>query len=389
MRHSTDRILTTHVGSLIRPPALVKFIRAKADEQPYDEQAYLRCLRDSVGEAVRAQAASGIDIPSDGEFGKGVSWSRYVLERLTGYEARVQQKFGELLIGGLDRERFREFYLEYDKAQGIPSIGKFACVGPIKYVGQAAIQRDIVNFKAAIEGLGVEEAFMPAVAPSSVNPDRIEEYYRDDEAYAHGVAEALRAEYRAIIEAGFILQIDDARVPSMYEAMIPSRTLDDFRRWMVIQYEALNYALRGFPEDRIRYHICWGSWNGPHTADVPLKEIVDLVLTVRAGAYSIESANVRHEHEWRVWQNTELPEGKLLLPGVIAHTTNVVEHPELVAERLVRFAELVGRENLIASTDCGFAQGPFVQRVHPSIMWAKFHALVEGANLASRELWRK
>jgi len=229
---------------------------------------------------------------------------------------------------------------------------------------------------------------MTAVAPASVVPDREDHYYQSDEEYVFAIAEALREEYRSIVDAGLILQVDDAYLALYYDVMVPPGTLEDYRAWAGLRVDALNHALSGLPEDRVRYHVCWGSWNAPHVSDVPLGEIVDLILEIRAGGYCIEMANPRHEHEWRIWEEAKLPEGKVLLPGVISHATNVVEHPELVAERIVRLAGLVGRENIIAGTDCGFAQGPFVRRVHPSIQWAKLEALVEGARLASRKLWK-
>jgi 5-methyltetrahydropteroyltriglutamate--homocysteine methyltransferase len=266
-------------------------------------------------------------------------------------------------------------------------VGEAVCVAPIRYTGEAEVQRDIANFKAALARAGVAEGFLPVAAPASVIPDRKNEYYASDEEMLEAIADAMRVEYRAIVDAGLLLQLDDARAAVTYDRMVPPASFADYRRWLEVQVEAINHATQGIPRERIRYHVCWGSWPGPHTSDVPLKDIVDLVLRVRAGAYLIEAANPRHEHEWRVWENATLPEGTILVPGVISHATNVVEHPELVAERIVRFARLVGRDNLIAGTDCGFAQGPFHRRVHPSIMWAKLEALAEGARLASRELW--
>jgi 5-methyltetrahydropteroyltriglutamate--homocysteine methyltransferase len=234
----------------------------------------------------------------------------------------------------------------------------------------------------------VTEAFMPVVAPSSVLPDRKDEYYKGEEEWLAAVTEAMRTEYKMIVDAGFVLQIDDARAATAYDRMVPPGTFDDYRRWLAKFVESLNHALEGIPEDRVRYHVCWGSWPGPHVSDVALKDIVDLILKVKAGAYVIESANPRHEHEWQVWKTAKLPPGSVLIPGVISHATNVVEHPELIAERTVRFANLVGRENVMIGTDCGFAQGTFYRRVHPSIMWAKFEALAEGARLATKQLWK-
>jgi 5-methyltetrahydropteroyltriglutamate--homocysteine methyltransferase len=229
---------------------------------------------------------------------------------------------------------------------------------------------------------------MPVVAPASVVPEKRDEYYKSNDALVADLADAMRVEYKMIVDAGFILQVDDARTATTYDRMVPPGSLADYRKWVAMHAEALNHALAGIPEDRVRYHVCWGSWPGPHVTDVPLKDIVDLILTVRAGAYVLEAGNPRHAHEWKVWQDVKLPEGKLLIPGVISHVTNVVEHPELVAERIVKFAALVGRENVLAGTDCGFAQGTFYRRVHPTIQWAKFEALAEGARLASKRLWR-
>jgi 5-methyltetrahydropteroyltriglutamate--homocysteine methyltransferase len=391
MRRSTERILTTHVGSLIRPAPLLPFIRAKQNGQSYDQQAYAACLRESVGEIVQRQKAAGIDVPSDGEFGKSISWSQYALERLSGFERRPARN-ATPGARGVDRTRFAEFYAELDAASGPPatalgSVGEAVCVAPIRYTGQAEVQRDIANFKAALEQAGVAEGFLPVAAPASVIPDRKNEHYKSDEEMLAAIAEAMRDEYRAIVDAGLLLQLDDARAAVTYDRMVPPASFADYRRWLELQVEAINHATEGIAQDRIRYHVCWGSWPGPHTSDVPLKDIVDLVLRVRAGAYLIEGANPRHEHEWRVWEKAKLPEGSVLIPGVISHATNVVEHPELVAERVVRYARLLGRENVLAGTDCGFAQGPFHRRVHPSIMWAKLETLAEGARLASRELW--
>jgi 5-methyltetrahydropteroyltriglutamate--homocysteine methyltransferase len=392
MTHSTDRILTTHVGSLIRPPELVAILRAKGNNEPVDEKIYEACLRSSVAEVVRQQTAVGIDIVSDGEFGKSISWSRYILERLNGFEDRPDTSSKEAnparaLGPRKDIEQFPEFYAEYSQTQGFSGSMRYCvCTGPITYTGQAALGRDIGNFKAALDEAAVE-GFMPVVAPGSVTPERKDEHYDSEEAYVFALADALRTEYNAIINAGLTLQVDDAHLPLMYDRMVPPASHEEYLKWAGLRVEALNHALAGIPEERTRYHICWGSFNSPHVGDVPFKRIADLILGVRVGAYAIEMANPRHEHEWRVWEDIKLPAGKVLIPGVISHTTNVVEHPELVAERLTRLARLVGRENVIGGTDCGFAQGPFVRRVHPSIMWAKLQALVEGAQLATRELW--
>lgn len=392
MKRSTTRILTTHVGSLVRPPQLLGFARAQQSGEAFDEQAYNACLKDSVAEAVRQQVQAGIDIVNDGEFGKSASWSLYVLQRLSGFELRPIQAGANPFARGADRERFKEFYVELEgggdtRTWSNVTTRDTVCVGPIKYTGLGELQRDIDNLKSALRGVQVEEAFLPVAAPSSAIPDRKNEYYSSDDELLVALAQALRTEYRAIVDAGFLLQVDDARAAVTYDRMVPPATFEDYYRWLGRHVEVLNHALEGIPEDRVRYHVCWGSWPGPHTTDVPLKKIVDLILKVRAGAYLIEAANPRHEHEWRVWKDVRLPEGKVLAPGVVSHGTNVVEHPELVAERILRFAAVVGRENVIASTDCGFAQEQFNRRVHPTIMWAKLEAMAEGARIASQELW--
>jgi 5-methyltetrahydropteroyltriglutamate--homocysteine methyltransferase len=387
MKRSTNRILTTHVGSLIRPVALQEFLRAKQAGKPDDPTAYAKCLQDSVAEVVRKQADVGVDVVSDGEFGKSISWSQYVLERLSGFERRPIKPGAHPFTRGIDRERFAEFYAELDAREGVATTVEAVCTGPIAYSGQAELKRDIDNFKSALKDVEVEEAFLPVAAPASVIPDRKNEYYKSDEELIRAIGAAMRTEYRMIIDAGFLLQLDDARAAVTYDRMVPPASFADYRKWLALQVEVLNDAIAGLPVDRIRYHVCWGSWPGPHTTDVALKDIVDLILEMRVGAFVIEGANPRHEHEWHVWESAKLPLGKILIPGVISHATNVVEHPELVAERIVRLARLVGRENVVAGTDCGFAQGPFHRRVHPSVMWAKLGALAEGARLASAELW--
>ena len=391
MKRSTHRILTTHVGSLIRPPRLLELVRAQESGDAAGAAAYDQCLRESVAEVVRRQAQAGIDVVNDGEFGKSTSWSLYALKRVSGFEMRPVKPGANPFARGADRERFKDFYSELeggnDRAWSNVTQKEAVAVAPVKYTGLAELQHDIDNLKAALQGVQVEEAFLPVAAPSSAIPDRKNEYYRNEEELVVALAEALRTEYRAIVDAGFLLQVDDARAAVTYDRMVPPASFDDYYRWVGRHVEVLNHALEGIPEDRVRYHVCWGSWPGPHTTDVPLRKIVDLILKVRAGAYLLEAANPRHEHEWKVWKEVKLPEGKILAPGVVSHGTNVVEHPELVAERLVRFAQCVGRENVIASTDCGFAQEQFNRRVHPSIMWAKLEAMAEGARIASNELW--
>src|SRR5579863_4715063 len=317
MKRSTNRILSTHVGSLIRPPELVESIRARQSGQAVDEQAYAKCLKDSVAEAVRQQAQAGVDIVNDGEFGKSTSWSLYALKRLSGFEMRPVKPGGSPFARGADRARFKDFYDELEGKRATAAWSNVTqmdavCVAPIKYTGQAELQRDIDNLKAGLQGVNVEEAFLPVAAPSSAIPDRKNEYYASDEECVIALAEALRTEYRAIAESGILLQVDDARAAVTYDRMVPPASFEDYYKWLARHVEVLNHALEGIPQEKIRYHVCWGSWPGPHTTDVPLKKIVDLILKVKAGAYLIEAANPRHEHEWQVWKDVKLPAGKIL-----------------------------------------------------------------------------
>jgi len=394
-----DRILTTHVGSLIRPPNLIEFWRAIEDGKPCNDAAFETCLTASVAEVVRQQAETGIDIVSDGEFSKGANWAFYVHKRLSGISVRpaTPEEAKDPMAsmgGGRDHQAFPEFYAEYDAASGLAKrLGNRVIVaGPIKYSDKQVL-RDIKNLKAGVakvkDRYSSLDAFLPVVAPASALPGAKNEYYRNEEDFLTALADALHQEYQAVVDAGLYVQVDDAFLPYMFERMVPPMSAADYRRWAGLRIEALNHALRGIPEARSRYHICWGSWNGPHAFDVPLKDIIDLVLKVRVGHYSFEAANPRHAHEWRVWESVKLAPGKILIPGVISHATNIVEHPELVAERIVRLANIVGRENIMGGTDCGFAQSPFARRVHPTIMWAKLKALADGARIATQALWGK
>jgi 5-methyltetrahydropteroyltriglutamate--homocysteine methyltransferase len=392
MKRSETRFLSTHTGSLIRPPDLAEYAMARQAGVSVNESAYQQCLARSVADVVRRQADSGIDIVNDGEFGKSTSWSLYALKRLSGFELRPMPAGDSPFARGQERELFKEFYADLEgrgeKRWSVVTKNDAVCVAPIEYTGLGELNRDIENLKASLDGVNVEEAFLPVVAPASAIPDRKNEYYKSDEECVVALAEALRTEYRTIVDAGFLLQVDDARAAVTYDRMVPPASLDEYRKWVARHVEVLNHALEGIPEDRVRYHVCWGSWPGPHVTDVPLRKIVDLILEVRAGAYVLEAANPRHEHEWQVWKDVKLPDGKILIPGVITHGTNVVEHPELVAERLVRFAGVVGRENVIAGSDCGFAQEELNRRVHPSVMWAKLEAMAEGARIATKEVWK-
>jgi len=325
------------------------------------------------------------------------AWWSYSFQRLGGLElgrqglydmpARRSQGDDVILTSFADRRDRLRFAAAYADPDSGVSTGPRAtlwpvCVGPLAYVGQAAIAADIANVKAGMAAAGVEEGFMTSIAPGSAS--RIANtYYKSDEEFLWACADAMREEYKAIVDAGLILQLDDPAIAENWDMVNPEPTVEAYRRFSMLRVEALNHAIKGLPEDRIRFHLCWGSWHGPHTTDIPMRDIVDVMLAVKCGAYSFEAGNVRHEHEWRVWQDVRLPDGKLILPGVVSHATNVVEHPELVAERIARFASAVGRERVIASTDCGLGG-----RVHPQIAWAKLESLVEGAAMATRQLWR-
>jgi 5-methyltetrahydropteroyltriglutamate--homocysteine methyltransferase len=387
MKRSEDRILTTHAGSLIRPDEVASFDAASQEELAAQLPAYDEALRRAVAEVIAKQAEAGIDIVDDGEFSKS-SWGTYINSRVSGFK-HDPERYMAINYTGRDAERFREFF-ESESRGAAPRrwLGADVCVAPIVYTDQHSIKRDIQHLKQAASSAGVEEAFLPVVAPASAAFNGVNDYYKTDEEYVYALAEALRTEYLAIYESGLLLQVDDAVLANAYDDLM-SRGPDDYRKWAELRVEALNHALRGIPEDRIRYHLCYGSWHAPHVADAPLEEIVDLILRVNAGAYSIEAANVRHEHEWRVWEDVTLPAGKSLIPGVVTHHTLSVEHPRLVADRIVRYAKILGRENVIAGTDCGFQQGARIQRVHPTIMWAKLQSLAEGARIASQELWRE
>ena len=389
MARPVDRILTTHVGSLVRSSPLYELLVARENGEPYDHERLEAELDRGVDEVVRKQLGVGLDIINDGEFRKTKSWMSYINDRLSGFELREGGGSMMETLNGKDWKDFAEFYDEYNKAQMPPrlSVMSWAITGPIRYTGHAEVQADIAAMKQAIAGLDPIDVFMPAVAPASVVPGGLDQHLTTDKAFLFQLAEALREEYKAIVDAGFVLQIDDAFIATTYDVMVPPGTLQDFRKWAELRIDALNHALEGIPADRTRYHVCWGSWNGPHSNDVEVKDIIDLILKVNVGGYSLEMANPRHEHEWRVWETVRLPPGKTLIPGVVTHSTNIVEHPELVAERIVRLAKLVGRENVIGGTDCGFAQAPHVRRTHPSIMWAKLGSLAEGARIATKELW--
>jgi 5-methyltetrahydropteroyltriglutamate--homocysteine methyltransferase len=390
VKTSQDRILTTHTGALYRPRDLEELLKAKVNGQPYDEQALEARLRSAVVDVVREQANHGVDIVNDGEFSKP-SWVTYVNERLGGLDyTDASRVIAAATSPGKDATAFADFYARHglvfyleDWEIGAAGDVRRAPVvtGPLRYAGQDAIQRDIRNLKDAMQRVAVTEGFLPVVAPGSVQPVLANDYYPDDESYFGAIADCLREEYKAIVDSGLVLSVDDAFLPYLYD-LRRGWTLEQFRVWANLAVDALRAALEGIPEDRVRYHICWGSWNGPHSADVPLRDIVDLVLRVPAQAYNIESANARHAHEWAVWKDVKLPDDKVLIPGVVEHATNILDHPEAVAQRIVRFADVVGRERVIAGTDCGHRG-----RVPRPLAWAKQQAITDGAAIASRQLW--
>jgi 5-methyltetrahydropteroyltriglutamate--homocysteine methyltransferase len=337
---------------------------------------------------VRRQAEAGVDVVSDGEQGKP-GFVTYIGERLTGFEQRPAPPRAGPWVASREIADFPEYYKWYERWRGesVVSTSGLFCTGPVTYKGHEAVKRDIENFKAALNGVRVEEAFMPSTSPGNIEAQRKNEYYPNDEAYIDAIADAMREEYKAIVAAGLLLQVDDPRLVSYYNAN-PSKSVAESRDWAELRVAALNHALEGIPEEKIRFHTCYGINIGPRIHDLGLKDIADIMLRVNAGAYSFEGANPRHEHEWRVWETIKLPAGKILIPGVISHTTNIVEHPELVAERLVQYARIVGRDNVIGGSDCGFSsQATAEPEIHPTVVWAKFKAMAEGARIATKELW--
>ncbi len=383
MNRSTDRILVTHQGTLPRPPEIRGLLVKKTAGEAIDEAELQRHVTARIAEGVRQQVTAGIDIVNDGELGK-TSFNDYVRERLGGLGPTDEPYVSH--ISGRDLKEFPDYFGGSDAFGGRPRGGMrrvvYACTGPLTYTGQAFIQRDIANLKAALNGAGASEAYLPAIAPGSVEHWLRNSHYANDEKFLFALADALREEYRAIIDAGFILQVDDPDLADGWQVN-PTLTREEYRRYAALRVDALNHALRDLPQDRIRFHVCWGSYHGPHKFDLPLGDLVQLILSIHAEAYSIEAANPCHEHDWQLWETVKLPAGKILMPGVIGHYCDFIEHPELVAQRLVRYAGLVGRENLIAGTDCGIGT-----RVgHGSICWAKFENMAEGARIASKKLW--
>ena len=381
MRRSTDRILTSHVGALPGPD----------DLWTHQEQDAAR-LSAAVADVVRSQREAGVDIVNEGELTKGGNWVMFVNDRLTGFEPRQTGAMGSLLTASRDWAEFDQFY-DVSMRQGVlfedtgsaPSqarVTDWVCTGPITYRGQAALTREIETLKGALGDTPASDAFLTSTAPASIEAGRVNEHYESEEAYVFALADALSVEYEAIAAAGLILQVDDAWLAALWDRIGVGMGLEGYKRYCGLRIDALNHALRNIPPEQVRYHLCWGSWHGPHAHDIPLPDMVDVLLSINAGAYLIEAANVRHEHEASVWERVKLPEGKILAPGVVSHSTKLIEHPELVSARIQRFARMVGRENVIASTDCGLGL-----RCHPQIAWAKLKALSDGAALASKALW--
>ena len=405
MRNSRDRILTSHVGSLPRPDDLIEANRAREAGESRDEAGFQNILRNAVVGVVRAQKNVGIAIPNDGEFGKSMgqrvnyrAWLMYAYGRLSGLSPDGASPTDDITTHagpdgivlkslGKRRDRIRFASAYSDPESGVymgPGAMQYlrpACIGPVRYTGQAAIKADIANFKSALDANGYTEGFMTSVAPGSVSRI-VNRYYKTDDEFLFACADAMREEYKAIVDAGLILQIDDPSIAESWDAIDPEPTVESYKKFSMVRAEAINHAIKGLPEDRIRFHLCWGSWHGPHVTDLPMKDIVDVMLAIKCQAYLFEAANVRHEHEVSVWKSVKLPQGKIVIPGIVSHATNVVEHPDLVADRIVRFADVVGKENVIASTDCGLGG-----RLHPQIAWAKLEALALGSEIASKRLW--
>jgi len=385
LQQNTDRIQTTHIGSLPRPHALLDVMKAKYAGQPYNRKTYDEMLAAAVKEAVRKQAECGIDIVTDGEFSKP-GFFTYIQERLEGFERRPDQK---MKLFQKEVAAFPEYYAEYFKQAmmggAIVGLAPVVCVGPVKYRGEPFVQADIANVKKAAAAAGVPDhhVFLPATAASGVG---INEYYKSDEEYFHALAGELSKEYRAIVDAGILVQIDDPFLPDIF--FEPDLDREQMKRRAEIYVEATNTALKGIPADKVRFHTCYGINEGPRLYEAALSDIIEYVLKINAGSYSFEAANPRHEHEYHLFESIKIPEGKVLAPGMITHASNIVEHPELIAERIVRFAKLVGRENVMAAADCGFSsQALYRTEVHPTVVWEKFKALRQGADLATKMLW--
>lgn len=387
MIYSTDRILTTHAGSLPRPDDLRAMVTAKSLGNPYDSAALQARLPAAVAEVVERQLACGVAIVNDGEFGKS-NFTNYVRERITGFEIRQHRGGGQelLSITARDARKFQGYFEAHPRPRSREGMGFPVCVEKLRYAeqGRAELAADIANLKAALAGSGAVQGFLPANTPGTVEHWMGNDYYGSDEEFVFAIADVLREEYKAITDAGLLLQIDDPDLPDCWNCL-PDMEVEEYLKYAAMRVEALNHALRGIPRESVRLHVCWGSYHGPHHDDIPLSDIAGLIFSVTAGSYSIEASNPCHEHEWRVFEDVKLPDGATLVPGVVGHFSDFIEHPDLVAERLVRYASLVGRETVIAGTDCGLGT-----RVgHPAVCWAKLEALAEGARRATKQLWRR
>jgi 5-methyltetrahydropteroyltriglutamate--homocysteine methyltransferase len=381
MLYSTDRILTTHAGSLPRPADLRDMVVAKANSAFYDPAALAARLKSAVADVVRQQVECGIDVVNDGELSK-TNFTDYVRWRIAGYEERPSSGPRRLSITARDETKFADYFQVHPRARPVGPPTMPVCIEKLRYVGHSDLKADLDNFKAALAGVALAGAYLPANTPGTIEHWMLNEYYKSDEEFVFAIAEVMHEEYQAIVDAGLLLQIDDPDLPDGWNCL-PNITLPEYRKYAAMRVDALNYALRGIPKDKVRLHVCWGSHHGPHHDDIPLSDIIDLIFRVNAGSFSIEASNPCHEHEWRVFEEVKLPDGATLIPGVIGHCTDFIEHPDLVAERLRRYARLVGRENVLAGSDCGIGT-----RVgHPSICWAKFEAMAEGARRASKQLW--
>jgi 5-methyltetrahydropteroyltriglutamate--homocysteine methyltransferase len=383
MKRSTDRILTTHAGSLPRPADILQMIRAKARGEPVDEKKLAARVKEAVTEVVRQQADVGLDVIDDGEFGKP-SFVTYVRDRLGGLEAYGVRP--NAWLSSREAVSFPDYYKAQESASPRARQVQMACTSPLTYKGQAALKAELDNLKAALKGIDVADVFVPCISPANIEDWNENKYYETNDQYLFAIADAMNVEYRTIVDAGFLVQVDDPRLVSYY-LMDPSMSVDAIRTWAIKRVEALNHALRGIPTERIRYHTCYSINMGPRVHDLEVKHIIDILMKIRAGAFSFEASNPRHEHEWAVWKEARIPDGTVLIPGVITNSSVLVEHPELVAQRLIRFADFMGRENVIAGTDCGFASFAGSDEVHASIVWAKMEAMVQGAEIASKKLW--
>jgi 5-methyltetrahydropteroyltriglutamate--homocysteine methyltransferase len=383
MRRSTERILTTHAGSLPRPADLLQMVRAKARGEPVDEPKLASRIKEAVTEIVHQQIDAGLDVIDDGEFGKP-SFVTYIRERLGGLEAHGHRP--NAWLSSREAISFPDYYKQQESASPRAKQVQMACTSPLTYKGQAALKAELETLKSALKGVNAADVFVPCISPANIEDWNENKYYASNDEYLLAIADAMNVEYKTIVDAGFLVQVDDPRLVSYY-LMDPKMSVDDIRKWAGKRVEALNHALRGIPTEKIRYHTCYSINMGPRIHDLEVKHIIDILMQIRAGAFSFEASNPRHEHEWAVWKEAKLPKDTVLIPGVITNSSVLVEHPELVAQRIMRFAEFMGRENVIAGTDCGFASFAGSDEVHASIVWAKMDAMVQGAEIASKKLW--